>query len=433
MIGKFVLVVLMAFFAQTPPDFYVEAMVDNPVPYEGQQMVYTFRYYAAVETDVIFTPPDFEGFWRGEQLTTKTAELVNGKQYIVTATSITLYPARDGLITVAPAALVIPETVFSDRPRLELTTQPVAVNVQPLPENAPAGFDGAVGRMEANVEIDKQTVTLGEPVNLRYTITGTGNLEFIFPPDLNLPDTWRSYPNPSTLTTQNRGALLVGEKVFEWRLIPDKAGSHEFPSIVFTYFDPQEAAYRSLSSTPFTMNVLPSASGLLELPDFEERSSAASALPLKPVSVSNSALFPGLGFWLLWLLPPLATLGVWGALKYRIYRERQQILSRQVNAVHQARRRLEKALKTKGEKAYIQIEEAIKGYFSDKLNQKITRSEVIHAVLQERAVEQEVSRQILTCLTLAEEGRYAPGGVIEPETLITQTAETLRTLDRVWS
>ena len=49
-----------------------------------------------------------------------------------------------GPITVEPARLIIPGGFFSSG--TELQTQPVVVDIKPLPANAPASFNGAVGQ-----------------------------------------------------------------------------------------------------------------------------------------------------------------------------------------------------------------------------------------------------------------------------------------------
>lgn len=422
-----------------PPteDFYVEAKVDNPTPYLGQQIVYTFRFYAAEVPEFIYTAPDFNGLWRAGQLTTRYPELVGGRQYVVTASDILLYPTRAGVLDIQPSTLVIPESVFSDRPRIELQTPLVTLLVKSLPAGAPEGFNGAVGRLDMQIALDLQTVKLGEPVTLRQRISGSGNLEQIAPPRLSVPDGWRVYPDPSNLRVQNAPdniANIVGERTFEWRLIPERAGSHQFPAISFSYFDPQAEEYRTISAEPFTIDVLPGADGLRELPTFR-RGSNLPILPLKPVPtlLSVNPPTPSGGFWLLWLIPPLIVGLIWGGIQFNAYRERQRILRRQSGALRAARKRLESASSAGGVKGHTLVYQAIIRYFADKLDKSTLLPHEIFAVLPEYGVDEDLAERVRGCLNRAEEGRYAPEGLLDVLPLIAHTAETLVAVDKAWT
>jgi len=49
-------------------DFFVEAEVDNPTPYQGQQILHTFRFYQAVNIrgQAEYGQPAFTGFWHDQ-------------------------------------------------------------------------------------------------------------------------------------------------------------------------------------------------------------------------------------------------------------------------------------------------------------------------------------------------------------------------------
>ena len=46
-------------------DYFVEAFVDNPAPFQGEQVTYTFRFYHAVNLSrrANYQPPSYTGFW----------------------------------------------------------------------------------------------------------------------------------------------------------------------------------------------------------------------------------------------------------------------------------------------------------------------------------------------------------------------------------
>src|SRR5574341_1020867 len=109
----------------TGADYFVEAAVDNPTPYVGQQITYRFRLYQAVDLEnLLYEPSTFEGFWRSEMgPATQTTQQLNGRQYRSTEIATALFPTRVGNLEIAPSAMILPETVFRDEQRL--ATNPV--------------------------------------------------------------------------------------------------------------------------------------------------------------------------------------------------------------------------------------------------------------------------------------------------------------------
>jgi hypothetical protein len=130
----------------TSADFYIEASVDNPTPFVGQQIIYTIRVYAAddqSDESPLYEPPDFEGFWRVDIEPfpfTQSPQQVNGRAYIVSEIRTALYPTLSGDLTITPANVILPETVF--RPEQRIGSNTVTVKAQPLPEGAPAVATG---------------------------------------------------------------------------------------------------------------------------------------------------------------------------------------------------------------------------------------------------------------------------------------------------
>jgi hypothetical protein len=393
--------------------YFVQATVDNPTPFVGEQVVYTMQFYAESMPAHDYFEPRFEGWWRGESITTTVAEVIDGRQYTVVTYETILYPLQSGEMTIEAARIVVPETVFSEQ--LEFISEPIMLQVQPLPQQ---GVTSAVGRYTAEIEIEKSTLTLGEPITLRYRVSGTGNVAQVPLPELALPEGWRSYPNPATTSLTTRG---TGERIFEWRLMPEMAGTHEFPSNEFTYFDPQLGEYQTVTTPAFSVDVLPSEDGQRELPQFRRGANAPAALALKPtLTTSPSQTVP---LWV-WLLPPLAAVMVWSSVEFRERRKIYNAEMRQQNALKMARTRLSAARKLSAKEAYGRIQETIEMYFADKVNHPEKHLSPFDLNTPD-AVRQSYLR--------AEEGRYAPPGVIDVNEVVVQTMDALTLLDKNWS
>jgi hypothetical protein len=421
------------------PDYFVEAVVDNPTPYVGQQIIYRFRFYVAADvTNPQYEAPDFEGFWRiDKKAINNSTVVINNRQYIVTELDTALFPTRPGIINISPANVLLPETVF--RAEEKILTKIVTVDVQPLPQGAPPGFSGAIGQFNLTATLDRQSALLGEPFVLRLLISGTGNVEQLTLPDLPIPADWRIYPNPTTFTFTETDSLIVGEKAYEYLLIPGQVGQQTLPGITFDYFDPGTGLYRSANTEPVTLEILPpNQVNLQPTPSAidSETDARTTPLPLKPI---NSTLHigtnnPGVNFLLLWLLPPLGVIVSWW---WRWQQKRNHLhdkITRTSLALENAQTKLRTLSKTTPSESYQAVRAAIMNYFADKLNYTgKDLSEVdLEKFLTEANISSNLSKRILLCLEWSDEGQYAATGSIDLPTLINRTSETLVALDNNW-
>lgn len=423
----------------TDRDYFAEAVVDNAAPYVGQQMTYRFRFYDAIDvTNPQYEAPDFEGFWRiDKESISRVPQQLNNRQYIVTELDTALYPTRPGIIDISPAKVLLPETVF--RAEEEVSANIVRIDVRPLPDGAPQGFTGAVGQFELSATLDRQSAPLGVPFTLRLAVTGTGNVEQLTLPDLPAPSDWRTYTNPTTFTTRETDGLIMGEKVYEYLLIPGQVGSQVLPGIIFHYFDPINALYRSVNTQPVTLEVLPSSGAAIQpspSADALVLTPPATLLPLKPITgeIQNGAIFPGFFFWILWLLPPLGVVGCWWWVRQQKRNRLRLTITRSSKALEQAQARLQNLSRISTPETYHHIRRAIMNYFADKLNHQGDEfnDTDLERILADTNLPPNLSKRILLCLEWVDEGQYAPTGTIDLLTLVTRTSETLAVLDSAW-
>jgi tetratricopeptide (TPR) repeat protein len=407
--------------AAQPAPYFAEAFITPAAPVVGQQTVYTVRVYMETATPHDYLEPDFDGWWRGDQVTTTTAEVVDGRQYTVIVYETLLYPVRAGRVTIEAARIVMPETVFFAR--VELNTAPLLLDVLPLPDGAPASFNGAVGRFDAEINLDTQTVNLGTPLTLRYRISGTGNLAQIQQPSLQIPDGWRAYPNTAAVTRQTRG---VGERIFEWRVSPQAAGTQVLPENQFSYFDPQSGSYQTVMMPSLTVEVLPSAEGERELPTFQRGALAPPPLTIK-TGLTDAPI--GIPLWL-WVLLPLMAGAAWAGVNALAWRKGRMAERRRANALYAAGRHLDAARKLSQAEAFTRVQTAVAGYLADRLNAptptlSLAEMDGLFSTIP-------AASPLIQVLQIAEEGRYAPPGMVDVDAAIQQAASALQTVDAVW-
>jgi len=129
-----------------------------------------------------------------------------------------------------------------------LESEGVNIKVLPLPqEGKPNNFSGAVGQYNFNVSLSPDNVKEGDPITLRMTILGKGNLSAIHMPSLSFKDNFKVYD--SQIFEKN------GIKKSEQVIIPQSEDITEIPVIQFSYFDPQLKIYRTITKGPFPIKV----------------------------------------------------------------------------------------------------------------------------------------------------------------------------------
>ena len=427
-------------------DFFIEAEVDNSSPYQGQQIVYTFRFYQgeSVLGQPDYRAPAFTGFWSEEltdQQTSYTTE-AEGRAYRVTELQTVLVPTVTGEITIDPAYLSIPGDFFSAG--IELQTQPVTVNVQPLPGNAPDSFRGAVGQFDIQASTDVTATEVNDTVTLTVAITGAGNLDTMPDPIWTEGPEWRSFDSKATLNTRFADSVLQGSRTYERILVPTESGDLVLPAIEFSYFDPQTGTYETKSTDPIIVQVTGDAIAAPQAPLTPDTAPpvntavAPGGSTLRPIKTSaelgNSSSMPltqETGYWLLWAVPLLLLVGHMGWRRYQQQRLNTADLRRSRSAAGKAKKALDQA-RSQGQEQEV-AGPILTAYLEEKLNQRIAglSQTQLASLLATKGVAMALVERVQNCLMLSEMGRYAPSGVaLQGGDLWSETAAIIDQLDQ---
>lgn len=431
-----------------PPDnlqrqLFVEAEVDNPAPYLGQQITYTFRLYQA--TNFIgqpdYRPPAFTNFW-GQNILSQPQynTTVNGRNYLVTEIRTALFPAGIGKITIDPARLVVPGGFFE--PDIVLESEPLTINVRPLPEGAPVDFTGAVGRFQILAHFDTTQGRVNEPVTLVVEIKGTGNIDVLTEPPLPELPQWRVFESQSSTLMDVQDDVVGGTRRFERLMVPRQPGRLEIPPIRFSYYNPADERYHTVQTGPLSLEVRPGEVGDAAIPG---RNPDDATMPvvsgdirhIKPVPTTlrpARALVLGRPvYWLCWLAPALVVAAVWG------WHRRQQRLAadsayaRRVTARRTAHRILAQAGRS-GADPYALAHRALLGYLADKLNRPtigLTTGELIHLLNQAR-LDPALVERVKTTLEQIDIGRFAPVEQAAAHSLVVDTRRLIDDLEKMF-
>ena len=262
---------------------FVRATADKQKAYMGEQVTVTYKLYTRLSIASqmsISKLPQYPGFWAEEIETpnniTFTTETYNGKKYRVgVLKKVALFPTQTGELSVTPFELDVPvqvqkkrrsNNVFDDffndpffgiGQTIDFTAKSnsLKISVQPLPSaNTPDSFRGAVGDFSMDSRIDKKETKTNEPVTLKITINGTGNISLLDMPEIKLPAGFEKY-EPKVNEQINRSGRISGKKTAEYLIVPRDAGKKEIPPVKFSYYDINKKSYVTLTSPSYTLDV----------------------------------------------------------------------------------------------------------------------------------------------------------------------------------
>ena len=243
------------------PAAFVRLAPSKTQVYLGEMFTFDVLFYRTEGDPLQFGEIPAEGFTVGKLQQNKTRTMVQNRPYYV---DIFRFPAsanKTGPLTLGPVTLLVqvPDPnanqrqdffgSFFGRPmrRLNLAATATNIAVRPLPtQNVPPGFSGAVGVFNLNVSAGPTTVAVGDPVTVKVQIAGRGQLEGLtLPPQAEWRD-FKSYPPESKFESPDPLGLS-GTKSFELVVAPQNHEIKALPAFLFSFFDPEQGVYRSLS------------------------------------------------------------------------------------------------------------------------------------------------------------------------------------------
>ena len=415
--------------------FLVSASVDDPSPYVGQQITYTFRYLSSLglfDHPQGYEPPEFTGFWhRQDPFWREASDIVGTRRYRGMEVNTLIFPAVEGTVTIEPASITVPP-----RRGRTLETDPVELEVRPLPEGGPDDFRGAVGDYQVSARITSGEARANEPLTLALYITGRGNLETLPEPALPELPGWRSFDGESSVNTQITNGELVGIRTFERVYVPSAPGAFTIPPIPFSFFDPFGEEYRTVMTEPILLSVAPAtgqeAPPLLSDRDEVERL-GSDIRHIKPVPGElRPAATPITGdfaYRLGWAAP-LAAIAAAAGLKLYGRRRRDPVMERRRAAYRNAM----KAIESPGASASPAgaAGAALGAYLGDVLGQAVagmTRSELAET-LAGHGVDESLVNRVLDAMSLSEDAKFAPGIDPSGEGLLEEVRQLLADLER---
>tara|TARA_R110002049_G_scaffold56423_1_gene155603 strand:+ start:1857 stop:3686 length:1830 start_codon:yes stop_codon:yes gene_type:complete len=446
---------------------HLVAEVSDANPYINEAITVVYKMY--VSRDVSITSswreidtPKYADFWSQNIDNQGNFKIYDGKykgedyRYVILRTTV-LYPQKTGKLDIEPLTLDVPIDVPGNRRDLfgrRLTTRVNktisagnrTINVKPLPlEGKPDNFAGAVGDFKFSVSTNKTSLDANESLELKTSVSGTGNLKLFDLPTAKLPSSLEVYEPERDERVKTNRTGMNGSITETYTVVPQYKGTYPIRPITFSYFDPKTETYKTLSSEEIVINV---ENGPITAQTTSENDNGVVKQTVAPSKdqfkfikldaelepIAQESFFRSTLFWSLLggplLLIPLFVIGG----KKRKARLADFEGNKLRKADKLARKYLSEAKKNLGSQVvfYEALERALHNYLKAKLNIETSdlSKERISALLTERSVETTTVSQFVSLLKSCEFARYTPTSDVTIQHDYDKAVSVISTIDK---
>ena len=429
-------------------DVFLQLSFSKTKVVKGEPIIATLKLYTKVGIagfeDIKF--PVFDGFWSQEIESPQNINFVreNVDNQIYSAAVLRKYvllPQQTGELSVKPAEMICQvqvmtaprgRSIFDDFfdqgyqiVKKRVNSGNAVIKVSPLPAGAPASFGQGVGNFSLKVALSRDSVKAHEAGSVIVTVQGTGNLNLIEAPKVQLPADFELY-DVKTSNSYSYGANgISGSKSFEFPFIPRSEGVFEIPPVEYSYYDIKQGKYVTLKSEPVEVNVAKGdgvAAGTV-VQGISKQAVASLGEDIRYILQGTAGLGKKghffVGSWLFFVL--LALLATVYAVLYWALKKRAKLRgdvvrtrNRKANKVARTRLKLAKSYMEQNLRSpfYEEVHKALLGYISDKLAIPFAdmQRDTIKETMEAKGVSEANIAAFLQVLEDCEMARYSFGG-----------------------
>ena len=328
--------------------------------------------------------------------------------------------------------------------RREFTSPTKIIRVKQLPiAGKPEDFTGAVGNFNFAVTANKNILHANETAEIKVLVSGKGNLKLFELPKIETPKELEVYEPERVEKIRVTTTGIAGSVTEKYTVVPQFKGKYKIPKVSFSYFNPSEKKYHTLTSEDLYVDVLEGKEIITNSDDstvvkqnvvstgknFRFIETNTHFKPSNEKDFFNSTLF-----YVLLFLPLLSIpIGILIAKKSE-ERNRDIVGNKQRKADKLARKYLSEAKKQLGKKEafYEALEKALHNYLKAKLGVETAdiSKEKITEILQNKKVDDAIIEQFMTVLDDCDFARYTPTTNVQMEQEYEKAKQVIAKLDK---
>lgn len=412
-------------------DIFVRIIMSKNSCYEQEPIVCTIKLFTkySISSFMPTQQPAFDGFLSEELEVPQGSiqEHYNGQNYYTAVLKrCLLYPQKSGRLTISSGKydLTVEQMeqyregpFISVRPiqkQIKINSNNGVLNVMPLPQPAPDGFNGAVGHFSIESNLSNDVLRTNETSSLVITIKGNGNIKYLKEPKVTFPESFDLYTPKTDVDVAIVGDGFSGTMRYEYTFSPQQIGKFEIPETSFVYFDPDTRQYVTLKTKPIEAKVARGSSAAKS--DVKVKNDDILHIKTGDYSVSSTRTFI-IDSAFYWLCFVILTLGLITALimaRKSASRNADVARMKMTRANKVARKRLKLARSFmeshKYDQFYEELLRAMWGYLSDKLTMPLSdlTRDNISSKLTEFGSDDELVKNVIYVLDECEMSRYTP-------------------------
>ena len=433
-------------------NLFVEVTVNKNEVYVGQQIVLSAGFYSRYNIQEIADTklPTYNGFWVKDIATpsriTLQQKLINGVSYSYGLLhKKVLIPQRSGDLVIDPYSIdFITREGFWDSYKRTGKSTAKTIKVKPLPGGKPDDFGGAVGNFNISISADKQEVKLDDPLTIKVTLSGSGNIQLCEAPKIDIPSAFEAFPPKSSENIKTDDNGMSGTRTFSYVAIARIPGEITIPAVKFSYFDPASKSYKTISTKelPITItgerdSTATAYTGGVIKSDVENLGNDIRFIKQGfELKSTKHGFFNSFEFWMVIIVLALIFAGIILLRLQQIKNNANMAAVKNRKAGRTSRKRLKKAAEyvrqNKKDEFYEEVLNALWGYLGDKLEMpasELTRDNVVDKLADKNVPTDTIEKYVGT-LNDCEFERYAPSGVARQlQDMYTKAAEAIEQME----
>lgn len=426
---------------------HLVAEVSKANPYLNEPITVVYKLYFNYNVGITgareLNKPKYNDFWsQNIEIKQLKAEegVYNGQRCgVVVLKKAVLYPQKSGKLEIEPLTMDVDVQlptnrrdffgrvqIVEDNKRVSAGSK--VINVRALPEKGkPVDFSGAVGKFSFKATPSRTTLKNGESLELKVSVSGTGNLKLFDIPKPVVPNSLEMYDPVHKENVSTTLSGMGGEISDSYTIITQFKGKYPIKPMNFSYFDLGSGTYKTITSPEIMINVLDGPGGAQAAAEptntgVSKKQVAANEqfnfiklktklTPIKRDDFLGSGLFYGLLFAPLLIIPIIV-----------VARKKKEAIDGDVagNRIRQSNRLAKKYLSeakkniASKELFYIALEKSLHNFLKAKLN--IETSEMskdrIREILDARNARPETINDFINLTENCEFARYAPSSAV---------------------
>ncbi len=442
-------------------NIHLVAEVSKGNPYVGESVYVEYRIYFSnniqIYDNAITEAPKYNGFWNQEikrnGMPVKST-MYNGEQYnYAVLHKALLIPTKSGKLTIEPMKMDILVAVPTGRGdffgnaivrqvKREFSSAKKTINARALPnEGKPVDFTGAVGDFTYSVDLSKTNLKANESSTITVQVEGTGNLKLIELPSIETPKELEVYQpeRKEKISTTSKG--LRGYIANKYTVVPEYKGKYKIPGTSFSYFNPDEEKYYTISSDDLYVDVLEGKELTTTNNNTVVKQTVTGGNNFRFIQtksnftpINTSSFFNSTTFYILLLLPLVVIPLV--ILLYKKKEERDgDVMGNKIRKADKlAKKYLSEAQKQLGNKEafYESLERAFHNYLKAKLKVETAdiSKERVTSLLTNKKVDSSTINQFIAILNECDFARYTPIDNVQMNEQYEQAKQVITQLDK---